>query len=68
MNGQQRPKDQDGQLALMAQAQKLLAPAAIPSLQPIQMAKPVGSQGINPLQFLAAFGKNPLSTMQGGAA
>ena len=67
LNGAQSPQDPAKQQQdLISQAQKLLSPQAPPqSLPQIQMAKPVGSQGINPLSFLAAFNKNPLVALSG---
>lgn len=64
LNGAQPPQtqqQQNGQQMLMAQAQKLMAPpAAPPQMGQLQMAKPLGSQGIDPTKLLAAMKSNQL--------
>lgn len=63
LNGQPAPQQpgQGGQNQLLQQAQKLMAPpAAPPQMSPIQMAKPVGAQGIDPTKLLAAMQQNRL--------
>ena|SRR5579859_4880268 len=59
LNGQQDPAKQ--QQALLTQAQALMKPpAAPPPMQPIQQARPVGAQGIDPMKLLAAMQQNKL--------
>ena len=67
LNGQKNPNsDQD---VLLSQALKLMSPqASTPQMPQIQMPRPVGSQGINPLSFLTAFNKNPLSALSGAGS
>lgn len=70
LNGQGNPQGLNNQ-ALMQQAQQLMkAPQAPPQMQmqqmpqlqpqPIQMARPVGMQGIDPMKLLAAMKQNNL--------
>jgi hypothetical protein len=59
LNGANAP--QGNQQQLLQQAQKLMQPQAQPQqMQPIQMAKPVGSQGIDPMKLLQAMKQNAL--------
>ena len=60
LNGQGSPQ-QGNQQQLMQQAQKMMGPqSAPPQMQPLQMARPVGSQGIDPMKLLAAMKQNQL--------
>lgn len=61
LNGQPAPQG-GGQGQLLQQAQKLLSPQQQQpqQQQPIQMARPLGSQGIDPLKLLAAMKQNQL--------
>lgn len=62
LNGQAPPQGQQGnQGQLLQQAQKLMTPQQPPpQMPPIQMARPVGAQGIDPLKLLAAMKQNQL--------
>lgn len=55
------PQPGQGNNQLLQQAQKMMQPQAAPPQQPpIQMAKPVGGQGIDPMKLLAAMKQNQL--------
>lgn len=63
LNGQQAPPNpqQGNQQQLIQQAQKLMQPGGQPpQMQPMQMAHPVGAQGIDPMKLLAAMQQNKL--------
>jgi hypothetical protein len=63
LNGQQPPQQQgQGNASLLQQAQALMKgqQQQSPQLQPIQMAKPLGSQGIDPVKLLQAMQQNKL--------
>jgi hypothetical protein len=62
LNGQPAPQAQgQGNQSLIQQAQKMMQPQqAPPPMQPIQMARPLGSQGIDPMKLLAAMKQNNL--------
>lgn len=62
LNGATAPNPQgNNQMQLIQQAQRLMqGNGQVPQMQPIQMARPVGSQGIDPMKLLAAMQQNKL--------
>lgn len=61
LNGQPNPQ-QGGQNPLVQQAMQMMQQGQqqAPQMQPIQMARPVGTQGIDPMKLLAAMQQNKL--------